>query len=59
MQVPFINWLADLPVAGGSLQSAVAGLAKPVGPLLFGSSGRQFFLDDGNDAEPVLVRPRP
>lgn len=58
-QVPFINWLSALPVTGSSIQRAVAGVAKPVTPLLFGVSGRQFFLDDGDDGEPVLVNPSP
>ena len=57
MQIPFINWLGSLPVAGSSLQKVVGSAAKPVTPLLFGASGRQFFLADGSEGtEPVLVR---
>ena len=44
-------------MAGSSLQKVVGSAAKPVTPLMFGVSGRQFFLADGaDDREPVLVR---
>ncbi len=43
-------------MAGSSLQKVVGSAAKPVTPLLFGTSGRQFFLADASDGvEPVLV----
>ncbi len=55
-QIPFIKWLGTVPVAGSSLQKVVGSAAKPVTPLMFGVSGRQFFLADGSDGrEPVLV----
>ena len=59
-QIPFINWLGSVPVAGSGLQKVVGSAAKPITPLLFGTSGRQFFLADGADGhEPVLVSPKP
>ena len=55
-QIPFINWLGSVPMAGSSLQKVVGSAARPVTPLLFGTSGRQFFLADAGDGvEPVLV----
>jgi hypothetical protein len=56
-QVPFIGWLADVPVTGPLLHKAVAGAAKPVSGILLGRTGQQFFLKDGEDGtEPLLVR---
>jgi hypothetical protein len=57
LQVPFIGWTGDLPLAGLGLYKAVSAMAEPFASFFMSETGRQFFLLDGKDGgTPLLVR---
>ena len=57
VQVPFIKWLGDIPLAGAPMGGLVGSLAGPYANLFMGRTGQHLFLQDGSaDAEPLLVR---
>ena len=57
LQVPFIKWLDDMPIAGGPVGGLVGSLAGTYANVFMGRTGRHLFLQDGtSDADPLLVR---
>lgn len=57
MQVPFISWTGDIPLAGWFAERAVAAAARPFSSLFMGTTGTQFFLQDAEEGRaPLLVR---
>ena len=57
LQVPFIKWLGDLPIAGAPVGGLVGSLAGPYANVFMGRTGRHLFLQDGSPhAPPLLVR---
>lgn len=56
LQVPFIGWTGDMPLAGGFLQSLLQSAAKPFVSFFMKRTGQQFFMHDaGNGQTPLLV----
>lgn len=60
LQVPFIGWTGDLPLAGAALQRLLQSAAKPFVSTFMKRTGQQFFMHDtANGQTPLLVRHRP
>ena len=56
VQVPFIGWTAEVPLAGRSVQKLLQAVAKPFVSTFMRRTGRQFFMQDGqNGQKPLLV----
>ena len=58
VQVPFIGWTGEVPMAGRSVQRLLQAAAKPFVSTFMRRTGRQFFMQDGQHGrQPLLVSP--
>lgn len=56
VQVPFIGWTGDIPLAGSSLQKLLQSAAKPFVSVFMKRTGCQFFMHDTEEGQvPLLV----
>lgn len=55
LQVPFIKWLGDIPIAGGPVGGLVGSLAGPYAKVFMGRTGQQLFLQDSSARGPPLL----
>ena len=59
LQVPFIGWTGNMPLAGNALQRLLQSAAKPFVSTFMKRTGQQFFMrDTDNGQRPLLVRVR-
>ncbi len=56
VQVPFIGWTGEVPVAGHSIQRLLQSVAKPFVATFMKRTGQQFFMHDTEeDRQPLLA----
>ena len=56
VQVPFIGWIGDVPVAKASIQRLLQSVAKPFVSTFMKRTGQQFFMHDTEGGcQPLLV----
>ena len=56
LQVPFIGWTGDMPLAGNSIQKLLQSAAKPFVSAFMKRTGQQFFMHDTHNGHtPLLV----
>lgn len=59
LQVPFIGWTGNMPLAGNALQRLLQSAAKPFVSTFMKRTGQQFFMHDTDNGQiPLLVRAR-
>ena len=56
VQVPFIGWTGDVPLAGHIMQRVLQSVAKPFVAAFMKRTGQQFFMHDTEEGrQPLLV----
>ncbi len=56
LQLPFIGWTGDIPLAGPAIQKALQAAARPFVNVFLARTGSQFFLEDKDGSNiPTLV----
>ena len=56
LQVPFIGWTGDMPLAGNSIQKLLQAAARPFVSTFMKRTGQQFLMHDREDGQaPLLV----